>query len=254
MKDRICFLIVTAVIATNSSSLHGQAFFSETFNGSSISTNLIVPPEYSVNNGKLGSFAGRPPFYVRTVDSNYNNVDFRAGITIHLNNGASGDGIAFFGIGSGVGDPNWHNQPTYAGYGYLIPSAWGGGSFQIDGIDVPSEFAQRVARGEASWNNQILLNQAIGNRARMELIKVGGSLTFSLDPNFDNQNFNPTVSQTVSIANYMPFLNSTNSKIFFGAGGGSQFSDLNIVPEPSSLALLLAGGAVLMAGRRRKLD
>jgi len=34
--------------------------------------------------------------------------------------------------------------------------------------------------------------------------------------------------------------------------GGAQQNILEIVPEPSSLSLLLAGGAVLMAGRRRK--
>lgn len=247
-------IVFSSFLLIKNSGLYGQTFFSETFNGSSISTNLIIPPEYEVNNGLIGSLGGRPPFYVRTVNSSYNNVNFRAGITIHLNNEASGDGIAYFGIGSGVGDPNWSNEPTYAGFGYLIPASWGGGSFQIQGIEIPSEFAQRVERGEASWNNQTLLNQAIGNRARMELIKEDGNLTFLLDPNYDNQNFNPVVSHTVLLASYMPFLNSTNSRIFFGAGGGTQFTALSIVPEPSSLSLLLAGGAAFAAARRRKLD
>ena len=42
---------------------------------------------------------------------------------------------------------------------------------------------------------------------------------------------------------------SGQNAIFFGTGLG-----VSNVPEPSSLSLLLAGGAVLMAGRRRKRD
>ena len=126
MGSCIRWVYLISFFIVNISGLKGQTFFSEAFNSPSISTNLLIPPEYTLNNGLIGSFGGRPPFYVRTVGTSYNNIDFRAGITIHLNNQADGNGIAYFGIGSGVGDPNWANEPTYSGFGYLIPSAWGG--------------------------------------------------------------------------------------------------------------------------------
>ena len=82
--------------------------------------------------------------------------------------------------------------------------------------------------------------------------KVGNAITFSIDANF-NGNFAADMTHTFpDLTSVAPFLNSGNSRLFFGTVfPNDSFDNMSVVPEPAS-AVTLAVGAILLAGSRRK--
>jgi len=221
-----------------------QSFFAESFATTNTSSLLSIPADYSISSGIITPTGGRNE-YIKTFETGYNVIDFKMELTIHLDNLSGAQGIAWVGIGSGLPDVNWFNQPKYGCYAALQPATQGGGGFTIDSVPLPSD-------GPQVWQNRWVTTQTLGNTLRLNLLKVGDNLTFSLDPNFSGQ-FNPVYSDSVALSSYAPFLNSTNSSLFFGSGSSTGFSDFSVsaVPEPSALSLLAVGLGVVLRQRRR---
>jgi hypothetical protein len=234
------------------SSSWGQTSFFDNFTGSS--SNLIVPNDYVILNGKIGATGARLD-YITTQLSNFNEYNFEFNITVNLGN-SNGD-LAWIGLGSGRADPNWWYQPEYAGYIDIAPATFGGGGASLSAETIPSLTAVAVSEGTAVWNNTILANSTpFGDTVRVSVTKISDTLQFQIDPNYTGTSFNPAYTGQLSISQDLPFLNSTNSSLFFGAGAGTTFSDLSVstaVPEPSTYALFGIGAiGMLMVMRRKK--
>lgn len=239
-----CFVLCAIISLRFGNNGNSQTYFEEKFDGSGVSSLLYIPSDYSISAGKITP-AGPRTDYIRTIESAYNIVDFKMKLTIHLDNQASATGIAWVGLGSGLADANWFNQPKYSCYAALQPATQGGGGFTIDSVPLPSD-------GPQVWQSRWVAAQSLGDTIRLEIIKNGNLLTFSLDPKFTG-NFNAVFSDTIEISNYAPYLDSSNSKLFFGSGAGTGFSDFSVspVPEPSAFSLLAVGLGVVLGRRRR---
>jgi hypothetical protein len=251
MKKTILSLLLAVGLIGSSSA---AVVFSEDFRTTELNSNLLVPSDYAIGNSHIGATGVRRD-YIRTTSTAYNTIDFKMALTINLDNSSDANGIAWVGIGSGLADPNWSYQPMNAGYAVLEPFNWGGGGFGIDAISVPSELASLVANGTAQWNARSVSTQALGNTVRLEMTKMGDNLCFKVDPNYNGTSFNPVYGDSFSIYRYLPFLNASNSSLFFGSGNNTSFSDLSIssVPEPSTYALFGLGAVgMLMVMRRKK--
>ena len=249
VKKLILFLLLAVGLIGSASA---QVLFQDDFSGYLSNQNLNIPSDYIVSDGTIGA-TGALKDYITTTSSGYNSIDFKLGITIHLGN--SSGGLAWIGLGSGLADEAWSYQPKFGGYVTIMPSWFSGGGASMTAETIPSETAIKVANGTASWNSTTLYNQPFGDIVRLEILKFGQNLTFNIDPNYNGIVFNNTYSGNLSFNDDLPFLNSSNSRLFFGAGSGTTFSELSVtaVPEPSTYALFGLGAiGMLMALRRKK--
>ena len=88
---------------------------------------------------------------------------------------------------------------------------------------------------------------------RAQITKFGDTLTLSLDEDYSGGPFTPDFNFSRSMSADLAFLNSGNSRLFFGVqSGNTTFDDLTVtvVPEPNSIPLLLLGGAGVFLLRR----
>lgn len=244
---------------------HGsQLFFSENFNATTVTNDLSVPTGWtfgtdSTPHGVAQNNASEydpdsdsfvtPRTYIATAATNYNTVDFTYEITFVV--GGGGDGIAFFGIGSGQPNPDFYGEPYGAFFLRQFPDSFGGGATGWT-ISTPSD------PGNPSENN--FASSAGGDGTyRAQLLKSGGSLTLGIDADYTGGPFAADFAVTQSLAD-LGFLDATNSRLFFGtASSVTTFDNLSItspVPEidPAGMGSVLAlvGGALAMLERCRR--
>lgn len=163
--------------------------------------------------------------YVTSVRSDYRATDWTYEITFNAPSFAFDD-ILFIGVGEGVPDVGYFNEPRnslnfriHQGY-----SAFGTG-WRVDvaahGNDYgASTFTYLQSIGQLSqgpWGGSITAR----------ITKVGNQITFEI------LDAVPAISLTIpDIASAAPFLNPLNSHIFFGnASNQYSFSDLRVLPE-----------------------
>lgn len=159
--------------------------------------------------------------YIRTVATDYNTVDFIAELTFTLTALPGGDfAIHFFGLGPGSPDPTFFNES-------------GGVLFRIHSSDIVGGRVDVASRAPGAGGSFGLL-QSIGNITtsghthRARITKTGNQVEFAIDLDF-NGTFEADISQSVNLAVVAPFLNNTNSRIYFGtASAVDVFDDLEI--------------------------
>lgn len=176
--------------------------------------------------------------YIRTRAADYNTVDFIAEITYNRPDGATGPNIAFFGLGDGLPDAGEFGNPYPALY------------FETQNL--------RVEKDSSFGNNDSIvfaMTEPGAGSHRLQITKLGDLITFAVDENYVSGPFTADQSHTLSLSAVAPFLNSSNSRIFFGSENATTrtyFDDLviTVIPAPAALpaGLVLLGTLVL---RRR---
>ncbi len=240
-------LVLIAVMVSNfGTALQAATTFSEDFNSTSITSDLTAQSGwvFGTNSTITGSaqHATGTRAYVTTTATDYNTVDFTAQVQVHLN-GGSGNGTGFVGFGSGTA-AGTYGEPGDSLYLRLGPSNFG------PFID---------ANIQPTGVNASLANPSLGNGSYLvQVQKVGDSITLGVDQNYVSGAFvaSPGLTYTASLSNDLPFLNSSNSTIFFGTqAANATFDNFSVTviaaPEPAR-ALLIAMGCGFALLRRRR--
>lgn len=231
----------------------GATMFSESFDGADGTTSFgpnFTLPGTPGNYQIQGNLAANPGVafstdanrtYVRTVDSDYDTVDFTAEITM-IRTGDTNFGIgAYFGIGDSTPDSGSYMMPDGALYLESYPT-WGpltrfNGNPPGAGGNVDAAFGSSTAMPAATTS-------------RLRMTKSGNTLQFQVD--VDSSTF-VTADISSSVIDLTPYVGMPGH-IFFGGGSNVTWDNFTVsaVPEPSSLALLLCGMALIPALRRRR--
>ncbi|BDS05895.1 hypothetical protein NT6N_09350 [Oceaniferula spumae] len=156
------------------------------------------------------------------------------------------------------------------------------GSFTIDGGSLSVDVSASFLLGNGNNGNGIvtLIDGSftanptgtffIGRDNASGLLTIsGGTANFGVAPTFDNTGGNGTIDFTLNSAgtltiagadeSYYQNLYDTTNDLTYDGGNTAAFADvfvvngstLSLVPEPSSMALLLGGAGVLLLRRRR---
>lgn len=208
----------------------------ENFDGATVSSALSVPDGWDFNGSANKTGGGRN--YVSTVDTDYLNVDFVLTVDYTLS-GGGGPGIAIFGLGSAAPNPSWFGTPASSFWAESRPGDFDFGDVQWSTMD-----------GFGNSPPEITFGNAGDGSHRFRIDKIGDNVTLSVDVGADGS-YDGSV--TKSLSGDLPFLNSSNSLLFFGSESGNATFDnltITVVPEPGSSAL--AGLAVLGLLRHRR--
>ena len=170
--------------------------------------------------------------YIRTVDADYLSVDFTFNVTYTVPINGGGAGIAFLGFGQGEGDPAFFGEPLLSLYMRNGPNDFESGFLQ------PS-----INSGGGSVNEMTRLGNPGGGTHRAQFTRVGDSLVFALDEDSSSGAFVADYSKTFSVSADLPFLTTSNSRLFVGSeSSGVSFDQFNVtvsaVPEPYSAAMV----------------
>ncbi len=170
--------------------------------------------------------------YIRTVDADYLSVDFTFNVTYTVPANGGGAGIAFLGFGNGSGDPDFFDEPLLSLYIRNGPDDFGDGFLQ------PS-----INSGGGMVNELDALGFPGGGTHRARLTRVGDSIVFAFDEDSSSGTFVADYSRTFSVAADLPFLTTSNSRLFVGSeSSGVSFDQFNVtvsaVPEPLSTGMV----------------
>ena len=196
--------------------------------------------------------------YIRTTYGDYAQHDFTAAVSFTVTNYSfpsptDGPGsIVFFGLGSGSGTPTSEVNPALVFRAHSLDVSYGAAG-RVDAVQVNGPIAP-FPTGDGYDTYRIT---ASGLTHRAQITKAGDSLTFLFDENY-NGTFAPDASYMISnLSTTAPwFFEPGNSHIFFGTSTPIEsFSQLAVVPEPSTCAMALAGlacGGYSMFRRRKQ--
>ena len=260
-------LVVVLAITHLSVADAGTMFFDESFDTATVTANLSLPAGWT--SGTNSSPAGvaqnnaspvydpvsetniTPRTYITTVATNYNTVDFIYEVSFTVA-GGGGQGLAYVGIGSGQPNSGFYDEPASAFYLRQSPTDFDRGSTGYS-IGLPN----------GTHVESPLANPGPGNGAyRAQVQKVGNLVTIGLDTNYTGGPFVATYSATKSMLTELSFLDSTNTRLFFGtASASTTFDNLSITgpgavpeidPAGTGSVLALVTGALGVIERRRR--
>jgi len=191
---------------------------------------------YTFSSDEAENTGGRD--FIRTRATNYNEINFKAEVTYTLTE-TDGQNIPFFGLGDGKPDPTEFSNPAPA--------------FYLEGLNLRIE--EDAGEGIPDSVVQLFSSPPGTGTHRLRIIKIDDDVTFALDADYAGGPFVSDESYTLSLSTIAPFLDNTNSRIFFGSqsdDNATVFDDfsLTVIPEPTGLAMLLAGLPALMRRRR----
>ncbi|HEY5911103.1 MAG TPA: Calx-beta domain-containing protein [Verrucomicrobiae bacterium] len=219
--------------------LASTPFFEEHFETNILNPNLEdVYHEYVIESGSIQRRTSvLPNPTVRTLFSDYMSQDFVAEISCTAGVGNGGATIAVFGIGAGV--PTWGNGDS------TTPSIM----FRIHGI-TGVNYVGQVQAGvffssvfDRVAGEDMYFVHSNGGFHRARITKRGSAISFAFDENFSG-NFVPDATYSITnIFALAPWLNSTNSRIFFGTDFAQDILDdlvvraleLNVTTAPVPL-------------------
>ncbi|NQU25962.1 MAG: discoidin domain-containing protein, partial [Candidatus Nealsonbacteria bacterium] len=162
--------------------------------------------------------------YIRTVESDYIHRDFIYELTLRTTP-IGYIGIDYVGIGEGVGSGPFR-EPQNSVHFRIHSTNVGAGIVDVYKRETSNPMGTGTTVG----------NLLVDGTHRVRIEKAGDELTFSLDRSYDGT-FSPDFTYTIpSISSYAPFLDHTNSHLFFGtAVAQHSFDDLRITFEPDRL-------------------
>ena len=160
--------------------------------------------------------------YIRTVDKDFNTVDFVAELTFTTTAG-QGTMIHFFGLGPGDQDGGSFSNES-AGALFRIHSSDTIGGRVDAGVRFPLGTFTGSSIGDITTS---------GDTHRARITKSGNLAVFAIDRDFTGTFVADITSPTLDLASVAPFLNNTNSRIYFGTASATDvFDDLLITVTP----------------------
>ena len=196
----------------------------EDFSGSLSSDLQDADSAYTLAGGTISKTIfnnGSDRHYIRTVATDFNTVDFVAELTFTTTAG-QGTMIHYFGLGPGIQGIDFNESP---GVTFRIHSSDTVGGRVDAGVRFPvGTFTGTLGIGNITTS---------GGTHRAQITKSGNQVDFAIDVDF-NGTFTPDItSQIADLAAAAPFLNNTNSRIFFGTASATDvFDDLLITVTP----------------------
>ena len=179
---------------------------------------------YTIGNGTISktTFGGSSDrSYIRTVDTDYNTVDFVAELTFTLTNLPA---IHFLGLGPGTQGVISNESP---GVLFRIHSS----DLEDGRVDAGVRFPDGTFTGAIGIGNIT----TSGNSHRARLTKSENQVSFDLDVDFDGTFIANMSEKIADLAAAASFLDNTNSRIFFGTASATDvFDDLLITVSPVS--------------------
>src|SRR4051794_14075824 len=113
-------IICAAFVVVTASDTRASIYFSEDFTSTPNPASVIAPDggySFAGVARRTNSNDNDNRYYVQTVATNYNAVDFVADLTFTLTNTGNGSSnILFFGLGSASPDGAYHNEPSNSLY------------------------------------------------------------------------------------------------------------------------------------------
>ena len=199
------------------------------FSGTTLSPSLEdADGAYTIAGGKIRKTIfnnGSDRHYIRTVATDYNTVDFVAELTFTLTDLPVDFAIHNLGLGSG--------SP-----GVVFNEA-NGVLFRIHSSDI---VGGRVDAGVRFPDGSFIGAIGIGNITtsggthRARIAKIGNQVNFDIDVDFTGTFTSDMSSQIADVTAAAPFLDNTNSRIFFGTASATDvFDDLRITVLPNLL-------------------
>jgi MYXO-CTERM domain-containing protein len=230
--------------------LRAAASLTETFAGPALGAgwDLSLAGSFGYADGVATNVAGSG-HYIRTVATDFRDVDFTLELTYTNQDGYGGAGIVFFGLGAGVPDGDFYTEPLQALYLRHAPGDFGDGFLQ------PS-----LNSGPGSVDEMAALGLPGSGTHRALVTKTDALLVFSVDAFSSGGTFVADYTTSFDLGEgRFGFLDATNSRLFFGSqGGGVAFDSALIsvsgpsIPEPGTWAAWLGLAALgLVAGWRR---
>jgi hypothetical protein len=260
MKKCLILAFAPTLLLFVTSELGAATLFMADFTGPDGDTNLhpqLVNPNgvepggsFSIQSNAVHNSVnafGHAPFghagraYVRTVDSDYATVDFTATVLLTLSDHPTDQTFSgWFGIGAGTPNSNWYSSPNQGIDIELFPTGGFGGLTRVRRVDpLDDSGVEENAFGSGSIGNGTHL---------LSIAKSGNTLTLSVDK--DNNGSVDLSSGPIDLTDPAnSFLNATNSRIFFGGPSNYVWDNLTVVPETSSIIMMVFGSISLMAGR-----
>ncbi len=256
----ICFAVAVVVVPR---STDAAMLFADSLQSGSLPANFTLgssaggrAPTFDANGVTFAGDGDNARNYLRTDDMDYHNVSFVAYVTVNTKLGTSfdNDSQLFFGLGAGepgqYGVPDRQNDPgIYLGLnddaGLAVIQMTTSGSTELDTL------------GYVGVNTIQPLTMAV----RFVHDAVNHTVTFSVDYNYagDDTYAGFTAFQTIGPVaipadTLADWAGSARASIVFG-GDSDNDSDLlvydfAVVPEPATLALLLAGAPLALKRRR----
>ncbi len=236
MKKVVILTMVLSTVAWVPS--FGTIAFSTGFEGPGLDANLQDPSGAFTISGTAFNTAGADRRYLSTIETSYNSVPTWTAELVFVTPTGEHGGI-YYGLGSAVPDPSYYDEPSNSIFANFFHLSW-----HPDGMLVQ----KHTSGGVQTSTLQAFPQFASGSPQRAIITKSGDSITFALDIN--NDGGVDYTSNAYSLASDAPFLNNTNSRIFFGTTeSGIQFDSLTVTPEPATMGLMLLG--VVRVLRRR---
>ncbi len=250
MKRTILLLVFVLV---NALPTEAALSFAEDFSSPTISSNLVAPSEFLFGPDASPVGTAQNPSgtrrYVTTVATDFNTVDFIFEITFSVNTPTPAQ-TAFVGFGSGIDDPNFFSEPHSSIYLRQFPDDFESGQLRLTistGAQIPPNQPPELIMSSTPGP---------GNGThRAQIKKVGDLVTLSLDEDYAGGAFTADYAATRSMGADLAFLNSANSRLFFGVQSGNTTFDnltVTVVPEPSTALFGLGLLLTTFQHRRRK--
>lgn len=192
--------------------------FKEDFNTNALPTTLEESgpsPIYADGAVTFPDYWNESRRYLRTK-ANYNTTNFIAEVTVMIQGGYGGPGIAFFGLGAGVADPNFYFEPRVppTAYARVEPDDFDDGALSITTSSLEHIGNIPEAAGDGTHRVRIVWNQ------------VTRSFTVAIQKNYTGGPFSPTtIIRTVSQESF----GDTDTRIFFGGAGNVVFDNLLVL-------------------------
>ncbi|MFA5205331.1 MAG: PEP-CTERM sorting domain-containing protein [Lentisphaeria bacterium] len=210
-----------------------NVFFTDTFT-TGPSTNWSNTSAATYTGGKA-MFSNATRNYIYTTDTDYSKANFVA--TVQLTNTSGGGGNIYFGMGAGLPDTNFWDEPR-----------------GVDGSYVLLSYAGKVDEWNwiaSAWKNtspELLGSSTLpaGTTITAQMVWNAASSTATISLDTDN---NGTYDYSTSIVNTN--MANVTSRLFVGGQSGVYADNFSVVPEPASLALLALGGLCLLRRRQR---
>lgn len=257
----LALTFTTVLVVTNGIIASAATSFTEDFSEATIDSNLIAPSEFvfgpnasllgtaqNISEGTVQNPSGTRR-YITTVATDFNAVDFVFEVTYSVNS-PSATQTPFIGFGSGEEDPNFFFEPHTSIYLRQFPDDFAAGQLRLtisSGAQVPPNNPREITiSGTTGPGNGIY---------RARITKTGNLVTLSEDEDYTGGIFTPDYSISRDMAADLAFLDSTNSRLFFGTqSANTTFDNLSVtvVPEPSIGLLFLVGVAVTIRTRLRR--